>query len=72
MNSVGIEFRKYSGPLWKEQPLARIDSERDALERGIALRRKHRHISRQRDWKIVNAVEAEILEHAHRRRASRT
>ena len=72
MNSGGIELREYPGPLRKEQPLARIDSERDALQRGIASGREHRDILRQRDRKIVNAVEAEVLEHAHRRRASRT
>ena len=49
MNSGGVELREYSRPLRKEQALARIDSERDALERGIAPRRQHRDIGRQRD-----------------------
>ena len=72
MNSGGIELRKYPRPLREEQTLARVDPKRDALQRGIASRREHRDILRQRDRKIVDAVEAEVLEHAHRRRASRT
>ncbi len=70
--SRGIEFGEYPRPLRKEQPLARVHSERDALQRGIAPGSEHRDIGRQRNREIVDAVEAEVLEHAHRRRAPRT
>src|SRR5882757_7845972 len=72
MNSSRVEFRKNLRPLRKEKALAWIDSERDALQRGVASRRKQRDAMRQRNWQVVDAVEAKILEHAHGRRASRS
>src|SRR5882757_2363611 len=72
MNSSRVEFRKNLRPLRKEKALAWIDSERDALQRRVASRREQRDAMRQRNRQVVDAVEAEILEHAHRRRASRS
>src|SRR5258708_22769376 len=72
MNSGRVEFGKHMRPLRKEQTLTRIDSERDALYRGIAPGGKQRDTMRQRNWQVIDAIEAEILEHAHRRRASRS
>ena len=72
MNSVGVEFREYPRPLRKEQSLARVHPERDALQRRVASGGELRDVGRQRYRKIVDAVEAQVLEHAHRRGASGT
>jgi hypothetical protein len=58
-----------TGPLWKEEPLARVDAERYASEVGVALRRQPHHRLGQRDRHIVDAVEAQVLEHPHRGQA---
>src|ERR1700676_7733 len=72
MNSGRVEFRKHVRPLRKEQALAWIDPERNALQRRVASGGKQRDAMRQCDRQIVDAIEAKILEHAHRGRASRS
>ena len=71
MKPCAFELGEEPRPFGKEQPLARVDPERDSLQRGVALGGQLHHLGRQRDRQIIDAVEAKVLQHAHRGAAAR-
>src|ERR1700683_311336 len=64
--STTFYFGRYRGPLRKEDTLARVDAERHAREIFSAFHREAQHRRRQCDRQIIDAVEAQVLEHPHR------